>query len=143
MDDFSVAANDPALAALKAALDGDIEAPAENVLLYATSNRRHLIPELAAENQQYSWQGDELQPGETTEKKISLSERFGLWLSFPPYSQTQYLAMVRAHLQQLGETQWDEPLQKLALRWALNRASRSGRVAQQFARDWAGRSSTC
>ena len=140
VDDFSVAANDPALAALKAALDGDIEAPAENVLLYATSNRRHLIPELAAENQQYSWQGDELQPGETTEEKISLSERFGLWLSFPPYSQAQYLAMVRAHLQQLGVTQWDEPLQKLALRWALNRASRSGRVAQQFARDWAGRS---
>jgi uncharacterized protein len=139
VDDFSVASASERLTALKTALDGGIEEPPDNVLIYATSNRRHLIPEAVRENQEYRWDGDELHPGETTEEKISLSERFGLWLSFPPFTQDQYLDAVRLHLATLGHAAWDESLEKLALRWALNRASRSGRVARQFARDWVGR----
>ena len=138
VDDFSVAANDPALTALKTVLDGGIEQPPDNVLIYATSNRRHLMPEMRSDNKEYHWIDDELHPGESTEEKISLSERFGLWLSFPAFDQTQYLALVKLHLQQLGVTDWNEETEKIALRWALNRASRSGRVAKQFARDWAG-----
>lgn len=139
VDDFSVAANDPALAALKGALDGGIEEPPDNVLIYATSNRRHLMPEFRKDNEEYHWHDDELHPGESTEEKISLSERFGLWLSFLPFNQEQYLDAVRLHLRQLGVDEWNDETQKLALRWALGRASRSGRVAQQFARDFAGR----
>jgi predicted AAA+ superfamily ATPase len=139
VDDFSVAGNDPALTALKTALDGGIEAPPDNVLIYATSNRRHLMPEFQRENDEYRWDGDELHPGETSEEKISLSERFGLWLSFPPFNQDQYLTLVRLHLMRLGISTLNEEAEKAALRWALARASRSGRVAQQFARDWAGR----
>ena len=138
VDDFSVAANDPALSALKGALDGGIEEPPDNVLIYATSNRRHLMPEFQRENEEYRWEGDELHPGESVEEKISLSERFGLWLSFAPFNQDQYLAAVRLHLMQLGVPDWSEEMEKSALRWALGRASRSGRVAQQFARDLAG-----
>ncbi len=138
VDDFSVAANDPALVALKTALDGGLEEPPENVLIVATSNRRHLMPEMHRDNQEYHWIDDELHPGESTEEKISLSERFGLWLSFPAFGQEQYLALVKLHLQQLGVKDWSTEIEKLALRWALNRASRSGRVAKQFARDWAG-----
>ncbi|MCI0749006.1 MAG: ATP-binding protein [Nevskiales bacterium] len=138
VDDFSVAANDPGLAALKAALDGDIEAPPDNVLIYATSNRRHLMPEIKAENEEYRWVEGELHPGESTEEKISLSERFGLWLSFPPFTQDQYLELVRRHLRRLGVTRWNTELQQEALRWALARASRSGRVAMQFACHCAG-----
>lgn len=139
VDDFSVASSDPSLVALKTALDGGVEEPPENVLIYATSNRRHLMPELRSDNGEYRWEEGELHPGESTEEKISLSERFGLWLSFPPFSQDDYLALVRLHLQRLGGAPWSEVLEKSALRWALNRASRSGRVAQQFARDWIGR----
>lgn len=142
VDDFSVAANDPALAALKAALDGGIEEPPDNVLIIATSNRRHLTPELRRENDEARWEDRELHPGETTEEKIALSERFGLWLSFPPFSQAQYFEAVRLHLARLGITEWNEDLQVLAARWALSRASRSGRVASQFSRDFAGRSAT-
>ncbi|MGQ0503029.1 MAG: ATP-binding protein [Panacagrimonas sp.] len=139
VDDFSVAASDARLTALKTALDGGIEEPPDNVLIYATSNRRHLIPEMARENEEYRWDGEELHPGETTEEKISLSERFGLWLSFPPFTQDQYLMAVRLHLETLGCPDWDAEIETLALRWALSRASRSGRVARQFARDWVGR----
>lgn len=139
VDDFSVAANDPGLAALKAALDGDIEAPPENVLIYATSNRRHLMPEMVSDNEEYRWVEGELHPGESTEEKISLSERFGLWLSFPPFNQDQYLELARHHLKRLGIKRWNAELQREALRWAQLRASRSGRVAMQFARDYAGR----
>lgn len=138
VDDFSVAAADARLTALKTALDGGLEAAAENVLIVATSNRRYLLPTQRGDNQEFHWEGDELHPGESTEEKISLSERFGLWLSFPPFSQAQYLAAVRIHLQALGVGDWDEAREKAALRWALNRASRSGRVAQQFARAVAG-----
>ena len=141
VDDFSVGSNDPALVALKTALDGGLEEPAENVLIYATSNRRHLMPEMKSDNDEYRWLDGELHPGESTEEKISLSERFGLWLSFPAYDQDQYLALVRRHLAALGVTRWSEELEKSALRWALARASRSGRSAQQFARDWAGQKS--
>ena len=139
VDDFSVAASDPALTALKTALDGGVEAPPDNVLIYATSNRRHLMPELRRDNEEYHWIDDELHPGESTEEKISLSERFGLWLSFQAFNQDAYLALVCLHLRQLGDERWDEQTEKLALRWALERASRSGRVARQFARHWAGR----
>jgi len=139
VDDFSVANNDRALTALKTALDGGIEEPAENVLIVATSNRRYLMPTFKAENNEFRWENDELQAGESTEEKVSLSERFGLWLSFPAFSQDQYLAAVRLHLAALGCPHWTDELQVLALRWALNRASRSARVARQFAQDWAGR----
>lgn len=139
VDDFSVASNDPALVALKTALDGGIEEAPENVLIYATSNRRHLMPELKRDNEEYHWLDDELHPGESTEEKISLSERFGLWLSFMPFNQDQYLELVQLHVRQLGGRTWTDQAQKDALRWALNRASRSGRVAQQFARDFVAR----
>jgi uncharacterized protein len=139
VDDFSIQAHDPALTALKAALDGDIETPPDNVLVYATSNRRHLMPEFQRENEEYRWEGDELHPGETVEEKISLSDRFGLWLSFPPFNQAQYLALVDHHLRRLGAAA-DDSARAAALRWALLRASRSGRTAAQFARDWVGRS---
>jgi predicted AAA+ superfamily ATPase len=142
VDDFSVAASDPALMALKTALDGGVEEPPENVLIYATSNRRHLMPEMRRDNDEYHWIDDELHPGESTEEKISLSERFGLWLSFQPFSQLQYLELVRLHLSALGVPHCGDETEKAALRWALNRASRSGRVARQFARDWAGREKT-
>lgn len=139
VDDFSVANNDRALTALKTALDGGIEEPAENVLIVATSNRRYLMPTFKAENNEFRWENDELQAGESTEEKISLSERFGLWLSFPAFTQEQYLDAVRLHLAALGNVPWTAELQVLALRWALNRASRSARIAQQFARDYTGR----
>lgn len=138
VDDFSVANNDRALTALKTALDGGIEEPAENVLIVATSNRRYLMPTMKADNQEFVWEDGELQTGESTEEKVSLSERFGLWLSFPAFSQDQYLDAVRLHLKLLGCTQWSDELRVLALRWALNRASRSARVARQFAQDYAG-----
>jgi uncharacterized protein len=138
VDDFSVAANDPGLAALKGALDGSLSAAPDNVLIYATSNRRHLMPEFQRENEEYHWVDGELHPGETAEEKISLSERFGLWLSFPPFNQEQYLELVALHLARLGGRMSDEARAE-ALRWALTRASRSGRVAMQFARDWVGR----
>ena len=138
VDDFSVAANDPGLAALKGALDGDLEPPPENVLIYATSNRRHLMPEFHRENEEYRWLEGELHPGESTEEKISLSERFGLWLSFPAFNQEQYLALVAHHVKRLGG-KMSAAARAEALRWALTRASRSGRVAMQFARDWVGK----
>lgn len=140
VDDFSVSANDPALTTLKGALDGGVEEPPDNVLIYATSNRRYLLPQSRQDNKEYRWtdEGD-LHPGESTEEKVSLSERFGLWLSFPAFTQEQYLQIVRLQLKKLGEQEWNDGLEKSALRWALGRASRSGRVAQQFARDVAGR----
>jgi len=138
VDDFSIAPGDRALMALKTALDGGIEEPPDNVLIIATSNRRHLMPEYQAENAEYQWVEGEIHPGETTEEKISLSERFGIWLSFPPFNQAQFLELVKRHLA-IKQCDYTEEAEAEALRWALQRASRSGRVAAQFARDWAGR----
>lgn len=139
-DDLSFDANEPGYKALKAVLDGSISATPENVLIYATSNRRHLMPEYMAENLETRYVGDEVHPGETVEEKISLSERFGLWVSFYPFSQDEYLDIVRHWLRQLGVDAVDaDEVRREALQWALQRGSRSGRVAWHFARDWAGR----
>ena len=141
-DDLSFEANDPGYKALKSVLDGGISATNDNLLVYATSNRRHLMPEKMSENLETKHTEDgEIHPGETTEEKISLSERFGLWLSFYPFDQEQYLAIVRHWVAVLAGKQAasnNDALQRAALLWALERGSRSGRVAYQFARDWAG-----
>ncbi len=140
-DDLSFEAEDSSYKALKATLDGSIAAPPDNVLLCATSNRRHLLPEYMRDNQasQVTAEG-ELHHGEAVEEKISLSERFGLWLSFHPFKQDEYLEVVAYWLDQLGHAGGlDEAARAEALRYALTRGSRSGRVAWQFARDWVGR----
>ncbi|WP_275096804.1 ATP-binding protein [Sedimenticola hydrogenitrophicus] len=139
-DDLSFEADDASYKSLKAILDGSISAPPENVLIYATSNRRHLLPEFKQENQDVHIVEGEIHQSESVEEKISLSERFGLWLSFYPFSQDQYLTIVDHWLTRLGAaTTADETIRLEALRFALMRGSRSGRVALQFARDWAGR----
>lgn len=139
-DDLSFEAGDPGYKALKVALDGSLDAAPENVLIYATSNRRHLVPELMSENLEARVVDTEVHFGDSIEEKISLSERFGLWLSFYPFNQDEYLAIVHHWLQQLGIEQFGESARAEALRWAQARGSRSGRAAWQFARDWAGRS---
>lgn len=138
-DDLSFEAGEASYKALKAILDGSISTAPDNVLVYATSNRRHLLPEMMSENLDSHIVDGELHHGEAVEEKISLSERFGLWLSFHPFSQDDYLDIVHHWLGQLGGGQLDETTRKEALRWALTRGSRSGRVAYQFARDWTGR----
>ncbi|MFP4146229.1 MAG: ATP-binding protein [Halorhodospira sp.] len=140
-DDLSFDASDEHYRALKAALDGSLAAGAENVLLYVTSNRRHLIPEAAADNEQARLRGGEIHHGDSVEERISLSERFGIRLSFHPFDQERYLAIVRSWLEHLGlpSDGMDEPMHQAALAYALERGSRSGRVAWQFACDWAGR----
>lgn len=139
-DDLSFEASEPGYKALKVALDGSVAATSENMLIYATSNRRHLMPEFMQENLEYKHVGEEIHPGETSEEKISLSERFGLWASFYPFDQDEYLDIVAHWLTQFGCTAADvEAARTEALQWALSRGSRSGRVAWQFARDWAGR----
>jgi len=139
-DDLSFEADEPGYKALKTVLDGSISAASENVLVYATSNRRHLMPEFMNENLEYRHVGDEIHPGETSEEKISLSERFGLWVSFWSFSQDEYLAIVQHWLGHFGVQQIDAPeVRAAALQWALGRSSRSGRIAWHFARDWAGR----
>jgi len=140
-DDLSFEANDVSYKALKVVLDGSVSASADNVLIYATSNRRHLLPEYMEDNLQAQRVGDEIHQGEAVEEKISLSERFGLWLSFYPFKQDEYLAIVDHWLAQLGVSPGceDEATRTAALQWALKRGSRSGRSAWQFARDWTGR----
>jgi len=139
-DDLSFDADDPGYKTLKALLDGSVSATPENVLIYATSNRRHLMPEYMQENLATRYLGDEVHPGESVEEKISLSERFGLWVSFYPFNQDEYLDIVRHWLRALGVTDVaGETVRREALQWALQRGSRSGRVAWHFARDWAGR----
>jgi len=140
-DDLSFEASEPGYKALKSALDGSIAGTPDNLLIYATSNRRHLMPERMAENLEATHTSDgEIHPGETTEEKISLSERFGLWLSFYPFDQDHYLEICAHWLQHFG-LDADSALaaRQEALQWALQRGSRSGRVAWQFARDYAGR----
>ncbi len=139
-DDLSFEANEPGYKALKTVLDGSIAATSDNVLVYATSNRRHLMPEFMQENLEYKHLGGEIHPGETSEEKISLSERFGLWVSFYPFDQDEYLRIVAHWLRSFGCTEREvEDSRDEALQWALSRGSRSGRVAWQFARDRAGR----
>jgi predicted AAA+ superfamily ATPase len=138
-DDLSFEDGDPAYKALKSILDGSIAASGANVLVYATSNRRHLLPEYMSENLSYKHTPDgEVHPGEGVEEKISLSERFGLWVSFYPFSQDEYIVIVNQWLQHFVGQQVDvETAKPHALLWALERGSRSGRVAYQFARDYA------
>ncbi len=139
-DDLSFEDGEAGYKALKSILDGSVSAASPNVLIYATSNRRHLLPEYMKDNLGYTHTDDgEVHPGEAVEEKISLSERFGLWVSFYPFSQDEYLAIVGQWLASFGVTPAAiEAARPQALVWALERGSRSGRVAYQFARDYAG-----
>ena len=139
-DDLSFEDGEPGYKALKSILDGSVSATSPNVLIYATSNRRHLLPEYMKENLTYTHTDDgEVHPGEGVEEKISLSERFGLWVSFYPFTQAEYLTIVAQWLSWFGVTPAAiQAARPEALVWALERASRSGRVAYQFARDYAG-----
>lgn len=140
-DDLSFDEGEAGYKALKSVLDGSVAAATPNVLIYATSNRRHLLPEYMSENLTYKHTEDgEVHPGEGVEEKISLSERFGLWVSFYPFNQDEYLAIVAQWLSALGIPQERIAAARAdALLWALERGSRSGRVAYQFAKDFAGR----
>ncbi len=139
-DDLSFEADEPGYKALKVVLDGSVAAASENCLIYATSNRRHLMPEFMHENLEYQHVGEEIHPGETSEEKVSLSERFGLWVSFYPFDQDEYLRIVHVWLDHFKVSGGKSAeVEHAALQWALARGSRSGRVAWQFARDWAGR----
>lgn len=143
-DDLSFEEGEPGYKALKTALDGSVTAQSDNVLIYATSNRRHLMPEYMRENLAAKHQDDgEIHPGETVEEKISLSERFGVWVSFYPFRQDDYLAIVAHWLASFGcDADTIASARADALRFALERGSRSGRVAWQFAKDWAGRAAS-
>jgi len=140
-DDLSFDEGEPGYKALKSMLDGSVAQASDNVLIYATSNRRHLLPEYMKENLSYQHTEDgEVHPGEVIEEKISLSERFGLWVSFYPFTQDEYLAIVAQWLRSFGVAEGAIVLARQeSLVWALERGSRSGRVAHQFARDYAGR----
>ena len=140
-DDLSFDEGEPGYKALKSILDGSVSQASDNVLIYATSNRRHLLPEYMKENLTYQHlENGEVHPGEVIEEKVSLSERFGLWVSFYPFSQDEYLAIVAQWLRGFGV---DEAAiaaaRQESLVWALERGSRSGRVAFQFAKDYTGR----
>jgi hypothetical protein len=142
-DDLTFDAGEAGYKALKVALDGSIAGASGNVLIYATSNRRHLLPEYMSENLETKHLGDEVHPGESVEEKISLSERFGLWISFYPFSQDDYLAAVDGWLAHFAVrpaagAREREARQREAIQFALQRGSRSGRVAWQFARGYAG-----
>ena len=142
-DDLSFDEGEPGYKALKSVLDGSVAAATPNVLVYATSNRRHLLPEYMSENLTYTHTPEgEVHPGEVVEEKISLSERFGLWVSFYPFTQDEYLHIAAQWLKVLGVSAAEvEAARPEALLWALERGSRSGRVAWQFAQDYAGRKS--
>lgn len=143
-DDLSFEEGEPGYKALKSILDGSVSSASPNVLIYATSNRRHLLPEYMAENLTYTHTDNgEVHPGEVVEEKISLSERFGLWVSFYPFSQDEYLTIVAQWLSSFGVTpEAIAAARPASLVWALERGSRSGRVAFQFARDYAGQRGT-
>lgn len=143
-DDLSFEADDPSYKALKSALEGSMFRASGNVLVYATSNRRHLVPEFMQDNLQASYRGGELHEGEAVEEKISLSDRFGIWLSFYPFGQDDYLDVVSHWLHSLGRTygidvELTDEVRREALQWALGRAARNGRSAQYFAKHWIGR----
>lgn len=138
-DDLSFNADEDGYQTLKAALDGDLVAFSDNLLIYATSNRRHLMPDYMSDNLATKYAGDEIHPAESVEEKVSLSERFGLWISFYPFSQDEYLAICARWLQHHGwQGGMSEEVRRAALQWSLSRGSRSGRVAGQFAKDWCG-----
>ncbi|MFC5695954.1 ATP-binding protein [Pseudomonas sp. GCM10022186] len=142
-DDLSFEAGEGDYRVLKSVLDGSLERAPDNVLLYATSNRRHLVPEKQSDNEHWQMVDGELHPNEAVEDKIALSDRFGLWLSFYPFTQDHFLAVVRHWIGVLAEPttldwEWTEELEKLAIRWALGRGNRNGRCAYQFARHWVG-----
>ncbi len=141
-DDLSFNADEAGYQTLKAALDGDLVAFSDNLLIYATSNRRHLMPDYMSENLAARHEGDEIHPAESVEEKVSLSERFGLWISFYPFGQDEYLAIAARWLELHGwQHGMTEEVRRAALQWSLSRGARSGRVAGQFARDWCGRES--
>lgn len=142
-DDLSFEAGEGDYRVLKSVLDGSLERAPENVLLYATSNRRHLVPERQSDNENWQIVDGELHPNEAVEDKIALSDRFGLWLSFYPFSQQHYLSVVRHWIDSLAgkarlQWDWDEALEKDAIRWATGRGNRNGRCAYQYARQWVG-----
>jgi len=142
-DDLSFEAGEGDYRVLKSVLDGSLERSPENVLLYATSNRRHLVPERESDNANTKMVDGELHPNEAVEDKIALSDRFGLWLSFYPFTQQHYLDVVRHWIEVQAEQaglqwHWSEELEKLAVRWATGRGNRNGRCAYQFARQWVG-----
>lgn len=139
-DDLSFEAEDSSYKSLKVVLDGSISKTPDNFLVYASSNRRHILPEYMQENTQSGFKGEELHLGESVEEKISLSERFGLWLSFHPFNQEEYLSIVDCSLKKFDMNDTSDPETRAqALRWALERGSRSGRAAWQFAKFWAGK----
>jgi uncharacterized protein len=138
-DDLTFESDDPGYKALKVVLDGSLTTISENVLIYATSNRRHMIPEYMLDNLATHHSGEEVHPSEAIEEKISLSERFGLWISFYSFDQEQYLTIVRYWLAFFDIVEITPKIRQESLQWALERGSRSGRVAWQFARDYAGR----
>lgn len=142
-DDLSFEAGEGDYRMLKTVLDGSLERAPENVLLYATSNRRHLLPEKQSDNENWQMVDGELHPNEAVEDKIALSDRFGLWLSFYPFTQDHFLAVVRHWIGVQAtatglDWQWSEDLEKAAIRFALARGNRNGRCAYQFARQWVG-----
>lgn len=142
-DDLSFEAGEGDYRVLKSVLDGSLERAPDNVLLYATSNRRHLVPEKQSDNENWARVDGELHPSEAVEDKIALSDRFGLWLSFYPFSQEHYLDVVRHWIGSLAAEaglawQWDDELARHAVRWATGRGNRNGRCAYQFARQWVG-----
>lgn len=140
-DDLSFDVNDPSYKTLKVLLDGSVSDIPENILIYATSNRRHLLPEYRSENLEARNIDGEIHHGESVEEKLSLSERFGIWLSFHPFNQEQYLQIAFHWLGHAGVTIGDsDQVRQAALQWALEKGTRSGRSAAQFARDWAGKS---
>lgn len=139
-DDLSFEATEAGYKSLKVVLDGSISSTSDNVVVYATSNRRHLMPEFMAENLQTQYVGEEIRPGDTTEEKVSLSERFGLWLSFYAFDQDEYLKVAQYWLMHFGISEMTAEIRQAALLFSLTRGARSGRVAYQFARDYVGRS---
>lgn len=143
-DDLSFEAEEGDYRVLKSVLDGSLERAPENVLLYATSNRRHLVPERQSDNENWQMVDGELHPNEAVEDKIALSDRFGLWLSFYPFTQQHYLSVVRHWIDSLArraslDWAWSEALEKDAIRWATGRGNRNGRCAYQYARQWVGK----
>ncbi len=138
-DDLSFEVGDAGYIALKVVLDGSMAATSDNILVYATSNRRHLLPEFMAESLETQHLGGEVRPGDTVEEKTSLSDRFGLWLAFYSFDQDEYLTIAAQWLRHYGIQTFDDVARAAALQWSHTRGSRSGRIAYQFARDYAGR----